>query len=129
MLRIAVGWVLLNFSHEAFQEINRQCIYAVIVVPIFREVAFYFKVNYNAVFVTDSLNFTVFDSRQGVSRNRETSDTCRHSTVNVGILNRHLNAFIAVLVVHVVDTVEGIDIKTCQPFHHIIIFFHYFIKV
>ncbi|MNN88764.1 hypothetical protein D3C81_2064890 [compost metagenome] len=44
-------------------------------------------------------------------------------------MQRHLNAFVAVFIMHVVNAVQGVDIKLSQPFHHNIVFLHDVIEV
>ncbi|MNL86026.1 hypothetical protein D3C87_2145590 [compost metagenome] len=39
-------------------------------------------------------------------------------------MQRHLDAFVAVFVMHVVNAVQGVDIELRQPFHHGVILFH-----
>ena len=38
---------------------------------------------------------------------------------DVTVVQRHLDALVGVLVVHVVDDVEGVDIGLGQPVHHL----------
>ena len=40
-----------------------------------------------------------------------------------------MQSLIAVLIVHIVDNVEGVDVKSCQPLHHIHVLFPYVIEV
>ena len=60
---------------------------------------------------------------------RESSDTCSECTSYVCIDQSHLCCFIVVFVVHVVNHVQCIYIQFRQPFHHLVIFVHYFIIV
>ena len=60
---------------------------------------------------------------------RETSDTGRKRTTHVRINQGQLCSFIVVLVVHVVDQVEGVHVETGQPIHHLVKAFHHFVVV
>src|SRR5699024_10124820 len=44
-------------------------------------------------------------------------------------MKSHLNSFVAVFVMHVVDDVQCIDIYLCKPFHHVTEFALYFIVI
>ena len=60
---------------------------------------------------------------------RESSDTCSKCTSYICIDQSHLCCFIVVFIVHVVNHVQCIYIQFRQPFHHLVIFVHYFIIV
>ncbi|ABU77688.1 hypothetical protein ESA_02442 [Cronobacter sakazakii ATCC BAA-894] len=126
---VAVGFQFLNFLHETFNQVNRQVIHASVVVTELRVFAFDFEVDSQTVFIANRFNFRVFDGRQGVSRNRQTCDTTRHSADNVAIVQRHQRSFVAVFVMHVVDDVQGGDVLFRQPVHEVIHTFHNFVEI
>ncbi len=119
----------LNFLHETFYQVNSQVIYTRIVVTKLRVFAFDFEVDSQTVFITNRFNFRIFDCRQGVSSNGQTSDTTRHGADNVTVVQRHQRGFVAVLVVHVVDDVQCSDVLFSQPVHEVIHALHHFIIV
>src|SRR5690606_10790993 len=93
---VTVGFEFLNFLHETFYQVNRQVINTSVVVTKLRIFAFDFEVDSQTVFVTNRFNFRIFDCRQGVSRNGQTSDTTRHGADNVTVVQRHQRSFVAV---------------------------------
>src|SRR5699024_7321972 len=66
---------------------------------------------------------------QGVYNVRESSDTGSEGTSYVGIDQSHLSCLVIVFVMHIMDHVQCINVQLGQPFHHRIVFFHYFIVV
>ena len=44
-------------------------------------------------------------------------------------MQSHLESFVAVLIVHVVDAVQRVNIQVCQPTHHIFVLIHYIIII
>jgi hypothetical protein len=58
------------------------------------------------------------DGRQTVRHHRQTRDAKRHRAYRRVIVQRHLDAFVGILVVHVMDDVHRIHIHLGQPFHH-----------
>ena len=126
---VTIGSEFLNFLHETFYQVNRHVINTRIVVTELRVFTFDFEVNGQAVFVTNRFNFRIFDSRQGVSRNGQASNTACHGTNDVTVVQRHQRGFVAVLVVHVMDNVQGGDILLSQPVHEVIHTLHHFVEV
>ena len=53
--------VAFNIVHKGVYDIACDLIHAVVVVAVFREVAFYFIVDDNAIFIADCLNLCIFD--------------------------------------------------------------------
>src|SRR5699024_11416957 len=51
-------------------------------------------------------------------------DTCSKCTSYICIDKRHLSSLIVVLIMHVVDHVQCINIQLGQPLHHLVIFLH-----
>jgi hypothetical protein len=49
---------------------------------------------------------------------REAGDAAGHRAQHVAVVQRHLDRFVAVLVVHVVDNVERVDVSLGEPFQH-----------
>ena len=126
---VAVGSQFLNFLHETFNQVNGHVIDTRVVVTKLRVFAFDFEVSRQTIFVTNWFNFRIFDSRQGVSSNGQTCDTTCHGANHVTVVQSHQRSFVAVLVVHVVDDVQGGDILLSQPVHEVIHAVHYFVEV
>ena len=59
----------------------------------------------------------------------EAGDPARQRAQHVAVVQRHLNRLVAVLVVHVVDDIKGIDIGLGQPVHHLIKTAHHFVVI
>ena len=60
---------------------------------------------------------------------RETCDTGRKCPSHIGIDQCHLRCLIEILVMHVLDRIQCVDIQTCQPVHHHIILLNHFVIV
>ena len=118
---------------QFLKECRKQCccdlICSVIIVTITWEVTFYDEVCCDSVFITNSFNFCIFDSGQGVYYVRESCDTSCERTVNLCIDQSHLCCFIVVFVMHVVDHVQCSNIQMSQPVHHLVIFSNYFVII
>ena len=119
----------VQFVHECFQQPDCDIVCTVIIVTVSREFAFCLEINYHTVFVTDCFYFCVFDCAQRVYYVRETSDTGCECTSYVSIDQSHLCCFVVIFVMHVVDHVQSIYIQFCQPVHHNIVMFHYFVII
>ncbi len=72
---------------------------------------------------------SVLDSGQGVDYMRETCNTGSEGTANIGIDECHLSCLIVVLVMHILNQVQGVYIETCKPIHHLVVLLHNFIEV
>ena len=60
---------------------------------------------------------------------RESCDTCCKCTSYICIDQCHLSCFVVILIMHVVDHVQCVNIQLGQPLHHLIVTFHYFIVI
>ena len=60
---------------------------------------------------------------------RETGNTGCKGSSYIGINERHFCRLIEILIVHILDEVQHIDINSGEPVHHHIIFFHDFLVV
>ncbi|MNO66898.1 hypothetical protein D3C76_576970 [compost metagenome] len=121
----AVGVELLDLLHEALDQVAGDVIDAGVVVTELRVLAFDLEVDGDAIFVTNRLDLGVLDGRQGVSRHGQTGDAARHGAIDVTVVQRHQGGFVAVLVVHVVDDVQGGDVLLGQPVHEVIQAIHH----
>ena len=57
----------------------------------------------------------------------ETGDTRGKRAAYIGIYERQLGRLVEILIMHIVNKVQGIHVYTCQPFHHIVETWHEFI--
>ena len=69
-------------------------------------------------------DFPVFHRGETVGDHRKAGDSERHRSQDVAVVKRHLQAFVEILVMHVVDAVHGMDVGLCQPFHGDVEFRH-----
>ena len=67
--------------------------------------------------VAHDADLSVLDRTQAVGDHRKAGDPERHRSQNVAIVKRHLQAFVEVLVVHVVDAVHRMHVGARQPLH------------
>ena len=72
MNTIAVEWMLFEFCGEIGSNFYCNIIYTVIIVAIFREISFNFKINSNTLLVSDRTYFGKFDCRKGIGCDRDT---------------------------------------------------------
>ena len=79
--------------------------------------------------VPDHVDLGVFDCRQAVGDHRQAGNAERHGAQDVAIVQRHLEAFVEVLVVHVVDAVHRVHIGAREPFHHAVELFEHLVVV
>ena len=70
--------------------------------------------------VPDHVDLAVFDRRQAVGDHRQAGNAERHGAQDVAVVQRHFEAFVEVLVVHVMDAVHRVHIGARQPLHHAI---------
>ena len=120
---------VFQFLKECGKQSCCDLVCSVIIVTITWEVTLNLEICCNTVFITDSFNFCIFDSGQGVYYMRESCDTCCERTLNLCIDQSHLCCFVVVFVMHVVDHVQCSDIQMSQPVHHNVVFLHNLIIV
>ena len=60
---------------------------------------------------------------------RETSNTGSECTSDIGIDQSHFSSLIEVLVMHILDQVQGIYIYAYQPVHHYLVLTDHFIII
>ena len=60
---------------------------------------------------------------------REAGNTGCKSTANISINQSHFSSFVIILIVHVLDKIQDIYIKTGKPIHHDVKTMHYFIII
>ena len=68
--------------------------------------------------VADHAHLGVFDRRKAVGDDRQAGDAERHGAQDVAVVQRHFEALVEVLVVHVVDAVHRMHVGAREPLHH-----------
>ena len=116
---IAIGGILPQLAHERADEPRSKMVNAIVVVAELGKLAFGLIVGHEPGFVADHSNFRVTDRRQAVGNNRHSRHAEGHRSQRSIVMQRHLNALIGILVVHVVNDVHGIDVDAGKPVHHL----------
>ena len=104
-------------------------VHTVVVVAVLGEVALHRVVHHDAVLVPDGLDLGVLDGAQGVGHNGQARDAGGEPAGDLLVVQGHLNALVAVLVVHVVDDVQRVHIHPGQPLHHVVEALHHVLVV
>ena len=123
----AVGVELAQLFHEPGDQAAGNLVHARVIVTVAREFPFRPEIHNEAVFIADGLHRGVLDGGQGVRGHGEPGDARSHRTQDFRIMQRHFNAFIAVLVVHVVNDVQGVNVGLGKPVLHLVVQGHHFI--
>ncbi|CCZ35846.1 uncharacterized protein BN747_01032 [Firmicutes bacterium CAG:646] len=121
--------VSFDVRHKVMYNVISDIVYSVIVISVFREIALYFVIYNDTIFISYRLHFCVFDRRQRIGYYRQTCDTSCKPTGHIFIMKSHLNSLIAVFVMHIMNDVQSVYIYLSQPFHHLVKSFHYFIVI
>ena len=115
--RVAIGRVLADLGHEARDQVGGDVVHPAIGIAEFREVALDPVVDRQARVVADHVHLGVLDRREAVGHDREPGDAERHRAQDVAVVQRHLQALVEVLVVHVVDAVHRMHVGAREPLH------------
>src|SRR3954470_10318960 len=117
--RVSIGWVLAYLLHKSGNDAGRDLIYTIIVIAELRcgFVTFVLIIDYQSCLIARDTHFSVLDGAQTVGDYRKSGDPECHSPEDVAVMKRHLQAFIEILVVHVVDTIHRMYVGTGQPLH------------
>ena len=108
----------LDLLEEAAQQLDGDVIGAVIIVAVLREVALDLVIGNEALLVADALDLGVLDGGQGVDHMAEAGNAGSEGAADIGVDQGHLGSLIVVLVVHILDEVQDVDIQPGQPVHH-----------
>ena len=116
----AIGGVLAELLHEPAHEVRSDAVNAIVVIPELRNrrLAFIQIVHGKAGLIANDANSSVFDRSKTVRRHRQAGDFERHGAQDIAVVQRHLQALVEVLVVHVMDAVHRMHIGPRQPLHH-----------
>ena len=121
--------VLSHLIHKCIYKVYGKSVNSVVVVSVFREIALDFVACNDTVFVTYCFNFSIFYCAERIGNNGKSGNTRSEVSLYISVMKCHLNTFVAVFIVHIMDNVKCIYIKPCEPFHHGIVFFHNIVKV
>ncbi len=110
---------LLDHLEEGAQQPDADLVGAVVVVAVLREVALHLKAGGKTGLVAHHLDFSVLDGTQGVDDVGEACDAGGKGTADIGINEGHLGFLIVVLVVHILDQVQHVDVQAGQPVQHL----------
>ena len=80
-------------------------IYTVIVVSVFWEISFNFVINGNTVFVTNWFYLGILDCGKRIGNNGKSGNSCGKPTGYFFVVESHLQSFIAVFIMHIVDDI------------------------
>ncbi len=117
-LGIAIGVMLGDLAHEGFEHVDGDLIGPVVIIAITGEVTFDFEVGGDALLVADGFDFGVFDGGERIDDVGESGDAGGEGAADIGVDKSHLCGLIVILVVHVLDEVEGVDVDASEPVHH-----------
>ena len=104
-------------------------IYTRIVISITWEISLNLEIFCDSFFITDDLNFCIFDCTEGIYNMRESCNTGCERTLAVIIDERHLSSLIIIFIMHVMDQVQYIHINVSQPVHPPVEFLDYFVVI
>ena len=109
-LGVAVGVALLDHLQEGLEQPHADLVGAVIVVAVLGEVTLGLKAGGKAVFIAHHLHLGVFDGAQGVDDVGEACNAGGKGAAHIGVDECHLGFLVVVLVVHILDEVQHVDV-------------------
>ena len=127
--RAAIGRVLADLLHEGGDEVGGDAVDAIIVVAVHREIAGRLVTHDEAVVAPDGPDFRVLDRGEAVRHDGEAGDAESHRAQDLRVVQRHLEALVEVLVVHVVNTVHRMHVGSRQPLHHHVELCHHVVEL
>lgn len=114
-LGFPIGGAFLQLAHEHLHHRHGDVVHPGIVVAEFGEVTLHLKIHRQAAFIPDGTDPGVFDGGQGIAHHRQARHAAGHGAEHLVIVQGHLQLFIAVFVMHIMDNVEGIYIQAGKP--------------
>ena len=113
--RSAIRRLVAKFVHESLDQFHRDLIDAIVVVSIGRVFALHFIIHSKSVIAADDFHPGVLDGRQRIGSDRQTRNSAGHRAVNLTIMQGEHQMLGRVLVVHVVNDVERLDVGLRKP--------------
>ena len=117
-MRTAVRGMALQERREFFDQLFRQLVHAIIVIAVARERLLVGKAHGNAAFVANGFDLAVADRAQRIRRHRKTGDAKGHEPFHLAVVQRQLRRFIGIAIMHIMDQIHRIHVKTGQPLQH-----------
>ena len=121
--------MLTEVIHEFLRDFHCDGIRAVVIVAVRNILAFTLEVHGQAAFVTNHLHLAIADGSQRVGHDGQTGNTGSTDTLHVTVVQSHFVCLIVILVVHIVDNLQGIHVHLGQPTHHLLVFLHHLVIV
>ena len=112
--------MLGEFAVEIADHLDGELVDAVVVVAVLGEVALDLEIGGEALLVADGGHLGVLDGGEAVHEHGEPGDAAGHRAHDRVVVQRHLEALVAVLVVHVVDRVERVHVQLGEPRHDLV---------
>ena len=111
--------VLLHHSEECLEQPYSYFVSTFIVVAVAREVALGLELEWETSLVADDVDLSVLDGADRVNDVAEACDTGSEGAAHISVDECHLRSLVEVLVVHIVDDVQGLHVDTGEPVHHV----------
>lgn len=119
---LAVCLELTQITDKGMQDILSDAVDPVVVVAELGELALSPVIDHNAGLVADRIDLSILDGGQRVCHDGQTGYTGGEPAGNLLVVQSHLQTLIAILIMHIMDNIQRIDIQPGQPLHHIVIF-------
>ncbi len=111
--------VLLHHSEEGLEQPYRNLVGTLVVVAVAWEVALGLELQRESGLVAEDVDFGILDGTDGVDHMTEPGDSGGEGTAHVSIDEGHLDRLIEILVVHIVNDVQRLDVDAGEPVHHV----------
>ena len=118
---------LLDHLKEGLEQPHADLIGAVVIVAVLGEIALGLKAGGKAVFIAHHLHLGVLDGAQGVDDMGEACNAGGKGAAHIGVDECHLGFLVVVLVVHILDEVQHVDVQAGQPVQHLDILGQHFV--
>ena len=118
-LGVAVGVALLDHLKEGLEQPHADLVGAIVIVAVLGEVALGLKAGGKAALVAHHLHLGVLDGAQGVDDMGEACNAGGKGAAHIGVDECHLGFLVVVLVVHILDQVQHVDVQAGQPVQHL----------
>ncbi|CRH65533.1 Uncharacterised protein [Chlamydia trachomatis] len=74
-----------------------------------------------SILVVDWVNLCILQSSQGICSNRQARHTATECTIDFPIVQSHLNGLVRILIMHVVDDVQSLNVGFGKPFQSLLV--------
>ena len=121
--------VALHIAHKGIHQLRCDAVHPVVVVAVLGEVALHLVIHHDAVRVADAFHPGVLDGREGIRHHGKPRDARGEPAGHLLVVQRHLQLFVAVFIVHIMDDVQRVHIHLRQPLHHVPVLFHHVVVI